>query len=272
LWRWLQSGELHLPQHDVILVDEAQFFAPLWFELIKRSLKPRTGHLFLVADPSQGFLKRRQSWLASGLDVRGHVHRLKKSYRTTREIMDFAMWLYRRRLPADDDDITQPDLLDMPPGVTPDIIPLTSTQDEITRVVNQIETLLQQGLPRRHLLIIHADWRGVDRLIERLKAKFGDGAAVDAKEQAPGDAIRVCTLNAATGLESPIVFLMGVHTLFEQEQSVRLSDEERAELVRDNTRKLHMAITRTGQRLIITYVGELPEVLKRLPEWQNSAA
>ena len=45
-----------------ILVDEAQFFAPLWMRLIQKSLNPRNGHLFLVADPTQGFLGRGASW------------------------------------------------------------------------------------------------------------------------------------------------------------------------------------------------------------------
>lgn len=70
-------------------------------------------------------------------------------------------------------------------------------------------------------------------------------------------------LNAATGLESPIVFLLGMRELYEQEQSLRLSEEERLELIRDNTRKLYMAITRAGQRLVITYAGEIPEVFRR---------
>lgn len=69
-------------------------------------------------------------------------------------------------------------------------------------------------------------------------------------------------LNAATGLESPIVFLVGMRELYEQEQSLRLSEEERLELIRDNTRKLCMAITRAGQRLVITYAGEIPEVFR----------
>jgi len=265
IWRWVQAGQLRLPRYDVILVDEAQFFAPIWFELIKRVVKPNTGHLFLVADPTQGFLKRRQSWLASGLEVRGRVHRLKKSYRTTREILDFATLLYRTRVPHDDDDIETPDLFDMPGGLFPQVIPLTSEQDEITRVVNEIDQLIQQGVPKRHLLVIHADWHGCDRLLERLQAKFGPTAAVDPKEAVQGDAIRVCTLNAVTGLESPIVFLVGAHQLFEQEQSVRLSDEERSDLIRDNTRKLYMALTRAGQRVVMTYVGLLPDTLRNLP-------
>ena len=50
----------------------------------------------------------------------------------------------------------------------------------------------------------------------------------------------------------------------EAEQSVRLSEDERTELIRDNTRKLSMAFTRAGQRLAITYVGELPEMFRHL--------
>jgi hypothetical protein len=48
---------------------------------------------------------------------------------------------------------------------------------------------------------------------------------MDPKDTFPGDYIRVTTLNAGTGLKSPIVFLVGLHELFEEEQSLRLSDE-----------------------------------------------
>ncbi|MCC7359639.1 MAG: DEAD/DEAH box helicase, partial [Anaerolineales bacterium] len=252
LWFAVEQGH-RLPQYDIILVDEAQFFAPIWFELIKRSLKPVTGHLFMAADPTQGFLKRRQSWLACGLDVRGKAQRLEKSYRTTREILSAATLLYRARLPEDDEKLLSADgdLGQMPSGVVPVVVPLTSEQDETTRVVNEIRGLVQQGLRLGHILVIHADWRGVDRLLARLRTEFGADAAVDAKDNPRGDFIRVCTLNAVTGLESPIVFVMGVHELYEEEQSLRLSEEERAELIRDNTRKLYMAITRAGQRLVL---------------------
>jgi hypothetical protein len=264
MWQFINEGRLSPPVYDVVLVDEAQFFAPIWFEIIKRIVKPGMGHLFLAADPTQGFLKRGQSWKASGLEVRGRTHKMEKSYRTTREILNFATLLYRTRLPEDDEEIIAPNLLDMPSGATPVIIPLTSEQDEVTRVVNEIRELFTAGVTPGDVLIIHAAWQGVDRLLERLRHEFGPQVAVDPKDVRKGNHVRVCTLNAATGLESPIVFLCGVHGLYEQEQSLRLSDDERAELIRDNTRKLYMAITRAGQRLVLTYVGELPDILKQL--------
>jgi superfamily I DNA/RNA helicase len=263
LWKFSETGDVKLPEYDIILVDEAQFFAPLWMQLIQKSLNPRNGHLFLVADPTQGFLGRGTSWKSLGLEARGHTHNLRRSYRTTREIMQFATLLYRLRLADEkDDDILIPDLLNMPSGAFPQIIPLTSSQDEIARVANEVESLVKQGFPKKHLLLLHSDGVGVKNLIQAIDDRLGKNAAFDPKDNYPGDYVRVTTINAGAGLESHIVFLVGLRLLFEEEQSLRLSDEEREGLIRDNTRKLYMAATRAGQRLVLTYSGELPEVLK----------
>lgn len=263
LWHYTENGQAQLPVYDVILVDEAQFFAPLWIQLIQKALDPRTGHLFIVADPTQGFLGRGASWKSLGLDARGRTYHLNRSYRTTREIMQFATLLYRLRLENEkDDDILVPDLLTMPNGAFPQIIPLTSPQDEIARVANEVVEFVQKGFPRKHLLVLHTNGEGVNALVQAIDDKLGKSAALDAKDTYPGDYIRVTTLNAGAGLESPIVFLVGLRDLFEEEQSLRLSDEERESLIRDNTRKLYMAATRAGQRLVLTYAGDLPAVLK----------
>jgi superfamily I DNA/RNA helicase len=71
-------------------------------------------------------------------------------------------------------------------------------------------------------------------------------------------------VSGVASLESPIVFVMGTHRMCEAEQSVRLSEEPANRADPDNTRKLYMAFTRAGQRLAITYVGELPELFRRL--------
>lgn len=263
LWQYSENGQAQLPQYDVVLVDEAQFFAPLWVRMIQKLLNPQNGHLFLVADPTQGFLGRGASWKSFGLEARGRTHLLRRSYRTTREIMQFATLLYRLRLSDEkDEDILAPDLLNMPPGVFPEIIPLTSPQDEITRLSNEVTGFVKQGYPKKDLLLLHSNGEGVKSLVGAINARLGKDAARDPKTDYPGDYVRVTTLNAGAGLESPIVFLAGLRELFEDEQSLRLSDDEREALMRDNTRKLYMATTRAGQRLVLTYVGDLPEALK----------
>ncbi|MGQ9549257.1 MAG: UvrD-helicase domain-containing protein [Roseiflexus sp.] len=267
--RALVEGRHSVEPYDFILIDEAQFFAPIWFEIIKLILKS-AGHLFLVADPTQGFLRRGQSWKEMGLEVRGRSLRLDRSYRTSPVILDFASHMYQMRLPDDNEAI-------MAKGVPqahsepPQVVVLDSEQDEMTRVVNEIRALRERGVALEHIMVIHPDWRGVDRMLERLRREFGSAAVADPKKMPPGKHLRVCTMNAATGLESPIVFVMGVHHLYEAEQNPLLSDEERAALVRDNTRKLYMALTRAGQRLAITCVGELPPFLSQLNVVQQAS-
>ncbi|NMB89983.1 MAG: UvrD-helicase domain-containing protein [Chloroflexi bacterium] len=265
LWKCFEEEKVELPQYDIVLVDEAQFFAPLWVNLIQKALKPQNSHLFLVADPTQGFLGRKATWKSLGLEARGRSHLLRRSYRTTREIMQFATLFYRLRLSAEtDEDILAPDMLNMPDGAFPQVISLTSAQDEIARVANEVTEFLRQGYPRNHLLILHANGEGCQALTQAIDHRLGKNTAMDPKETYPGNYVRVTTLNAGAGLESPIVFLVGLRELFEEEQSIRLSDDEREEIIRDNTRKVYMAATRAGQRLVFTYVGDLPEMLKQV--------
>ena len=265
IWKFINQGKLQLSEYDFVMVDEAQFFAPLWIQIIHKLLTPKNSHLFIVADPTQGFLGRGTSWKSLGLEAHGRTHLMRRSYRTTREIMDFASLLYRVRLANEkDDDILAPDLLDMPNGAFPQVIPLTSPQDEIIRIANEVADFVKKGLPKKHLLLLHTDGEGVKSLIQAIDDRLGKNSARDPKKLYPGDYVRVTTLNAGAGLESPIVFLAGLRDMFEEEQSLRLSDNERETLMRDNTRKLYMAATRAGQRLVITYVGEMPIVLKGL--------
>ena len=265
LWRCFSEGLTSIPQYDFILIDEAQFFAPLWMNLIQEALKPQNAHLFIVADPTQGFLGRKATWKSLGLEARGRTHQLHRSYRTTREIMQFATLFYRFRLSDEvDEDVLTPDLLNMPTGAFPEIIPLMSTQDEIARVTNEVTEILKQSYPRKGLLLLHVNGPGAQMLIKSINQRLGKDTAMNPKDTYPGDYVRVTTLNAGAGLESPIVFLIGLRELFEEEQSLRLSDEEREELIRDNTRKIYMAATRAGQRLIFTYVGDLPETIRRI--------
>lgn len=265
IWRHMQTHPELFPKYDFILVDEAQFFAPLWFDIIKQLLHSRASHLFIVADPTQGFLGRGASWRSLGLEARGRSRSLKRSYRTTRQIMEFATLFYRKRLPNErDEDILSPDLLRMPNGLLPKVISVSVAQDENEIVAREIEKFVRQSHPKRDLLVLHAVPEGVDQLVEKINVRLGHGAALNAKETYPGDYIRVTSLNAGAGLESAIVFVVGLREMFEKEQSLRLSDEEREKLILNNTRKLYMAMTRAGQRLVFTYSGKDKNLLLQL--------
>lgn len=244
----LQREQLTLPRYDYVFIDEAQFFAPVWFEVVKHAMGPGA-QLFLAADPTQGFLKRRQSWRACGLDVVGRTVRLGKSYRCTRQIYAYASAFYRSRLPEEDDEegTNLPDekaLVDAANGPEPTWIHAGDNQDELTRIERECLALVEAGGDLAHLLIIHANGAQVMALATRLANTLRSRSRTHTLP-------RVHSINAVTGLEAPIVFLLGIHDLIEAEGDPRLNAEERHDLIRDNTRRLYMAMTRATQRLVL---------------------
>ncbi len=257
---WRGPGPLaSRPLYDHILVDEAQFFAPVWFDLLRRSLNPRTGVMFLCADPTQGFLRRRSSWAKLGFDVRGRTHRLERPYRNTRALLQFAQAFYGRRLPDDDEPLNLPSpewLGTLDKGPVPQVVRLRANQDHLTALENSLHTLREEGRPLGDVLILVAGQRlKADAITLRLQQLLGTGSAVSLKHShshaGRRDAAGVCHVMAATGLERPIVFLLGADDLFDTEEDPRLSPEEKREKIRDHTRLIYVALTRAMERLII---------------------
>jgi superfamily I DNA/RNA helicase len=242
-----------------VFVDEAQFFAPTWLRLVRKAVRPRSGQLFLAADPTQGFLKRRQSWISSGLNVRGHSARLLRCYRNTQEILGFACAFYRHRLPEEEEEVNLPGLdeLDgLETGEAPQLLHVDSPQGERARVANEIAAAVRSGANPEHFLVIQSDSAMVTPFIQTLDGCCGKPIGRDLKDYdasaAPGR-VKVSALNAATGLESPVVFLCGLDSLLEREGGLQLDPDQQSELTRDNTRRIYMGMTRASQKLLITH-------------------
>ncbi len=267
------GGSVPFPCYDCIFIDEAQFFAKVWFDTVRAALKPG-GELFLAADPTQGFLKRRQSWLASGIDIRGRSHCLRQAYRNSRAILRFAADFCRQRnlKTLGETDLNVPDAgqIELIPveGSPPHIIHCASEQDIQSRAVSEIAQLRDSGHPNGQVLVLHANSRVLALFKGVLERKLGQtGSVHDTKLglQPSGAFCRVSTLNAATGLESPIVFLLGIDFLLEKEDNPRLTDDQVAELRETHTKQLYMAITRAGQKLVIlTRYQKTEEILRSL--------
>jgi superfamily I DNA/RNA helicase len=243
--------------YDAILVDEAQFFAPVWFDCLRRFLSPRA-HLFLSADTSQGFLRKGTSWKSVGLSVQGKSRRLERSHRSTRPIMELAWRIWLARAEADEADALVPQLEGMPNGPAPVWFSFPDTRSEHGWIESQVASFLDGGGDPRQVLVLHNDWSGANDLRDRLATKIGADRVADARDGSKPGALRVCQLNSATGLESPLVFVAGTHGIFEREGSPDLDAEGRQQARDEASRKFHMALTRAGWRLVVTSVGSLP--------------
>ncbi|MFM2610959.1 3'-5' exonuclease [Vibrio campbellii] len=248
----------------------AQFFAPSWLQLIKRSLAPG-GQLFICADPNQGFLKSRLSWKSVGLNVRGRTKRLNHSYRTTYEIMVAANALLDG-LEGNPEDYVKPDYEKMARGHKPHLIYFRNAQDEKKRFLNELLALVQSDTVALHQIMVlcspeYNPWS----LKQDIEKRIGSNKVINynnAKELADnvGSKIRLLNINSCTGMESGTVFVLGAGHIINQPKNIELSDSEREEALQESMRKLYVAMTRAGQKLVVFSTEEFPDNAKKFIE------
>lgn len=261
----LAEDHARLEKYDHILIDEAQFFAPSWFQTIRLAMAPQAS-LFLCADPNQGFMKNRLSWKSVGLDVSGRTKKLRKSYRTTQAILSAASGVLSRLTQVDADDFLTPDFSGMEPGTLPMLIYTDSPQDSVDRLVNELSANVQEGtLALGDVLVIYGEKVQKSLLYDRLCKNYGADSIwwfnKDKKDPPNGcqrDYLRLANLETATGLEAGFVFLIGVENLFEGEVSGR-DHEEQVAAQEESARKLYMAMTRAGLHLILLSSQRIPK-------------
>jgi hypothetical protein len=277
MWSALASDLCRHPQpermtrYEHILVDEAQFFAPSWFQVLKLALEP-DGALFLCADPNQGFMKSRLSWRSVGLEVAGRTKKLRRSYRTTRAILRSASELLARAVPASPDDFLEPDFTGMEEGRPPILIHSGSPQDAVDRVANEIAALAaRKQLSMSSFLVIYGGEVPKRLLYDRLAQELGEQRIwwfnKDKKLPPLGygpDYLRLANLETATGLEAEFVFLLGMDGLLAAPALEQDLDDAQRIALEANARKLYMAMTRASRRLVVVSTTPLPASVEPL--------
>lgn len=257
-----EEQNINFDLYDHILIDEAQFFAPSWLELVKKSIK-QDGQLFICADPNQGFLKNHLSWKSVGLNVRGRTKKLNYSYRTTYEIMIAANALLAY-LNDDSEDFIQPDLSRMTRGQKPQVIYSDTQQDEQQRFLNEITACVKEHkIPLGQIIVLCSDVINPWSVTRDIEKRLGPKTALnlnDPKESTDyAERIRIMTINSCTGMESGVIFVLGVGNLIDQANNIDLSEEEKTTIYQESTRKLYVAMTRAGQRLVLFSTHQLPK-------------
>jgi superfamily I DNA/RNA helicase len=254
-----------LKKYDHILLDEAQFFFPSWLELVKKSLN-RDGQLFMCADPNQGFLKSKLSWKSIGLNVRGRTKKLSYSYRTTIEILSAANALLEL-LKENSEDYLKPDFEKMEHGNKPKVIYSRTLQDEIQRFLNELKFCIQYGdIPLHQIMILCSDSYSPWGLKKMIEGHVGAGSVANYMDKADienltGDKMKLVTINSCTGMESGMTFVLGAGDLLNKHRNLDLLEDEKDIVRSESYRKLYVAMTRAGQRLVVFSTDRFPEQL-----------
>lgn len=254
--KYLYEGIIPDKKYNVILIDEAQHFAPSWIKIIKYFLEPE-GVLFLCDDPSQS-IYRFFSWRQKGIEVIGKTRWLRVPYRNTRQIFEAAFSLIAeddlaRNLLAEDKNLATPDLNNpnLRNGTKPVVKQTASIHTEREYIENEIKSLMTSGLLPKNICILHNKKYVLDTYQELKKA-----------------GIRVENPISQTGMEYSAVFIPQTQRLFER--NVQTSWEEDQSHQRLN---MYMLMTRARSHLYLTFQQKWPATfltLKNYVDWQES--
>lgn len=248
----MDEGKISTGIYDAILIDEAQDFAPVWIEVIKRLLKPEGGLLFLADDPSQS-IYRYYSWREKGVPVVGRTRWLRIPYRNTREIYEAAYEVIRhdevlkRQLAREGESVVvEPDLTNqyLRHGPRPQLRRFSSASEEFAFIRAEIEYLLQHGWSPERIIVLHRRRAGVNKLRYHLR----------------GLGVSVGTFHSRKGLEYDVVFLSQMQETFAN------SEDMTEENLSQERRLVYMTMTRARERLYLNYEGRWPEPLNGVLE------
>jgi hypothetical protein len=263
----LQDGSIPGNQYDAILIDEAQDFAPVWFEVLKRIVNPKTGVFFLAADATQR-IYRRFTWRSMGMDVVGRSRVLSRSYRNTYEILRSAFELIRnddslqRQLADEEEELTPPELdgTSMRHGPYPELRSFDNVAEENTFLVDWIKRLLAGGYLPGEIAILHRKKFGPEHYMAVLRAA---GIPVvhlkDEIESVPQDSIIVSTIHLAKGLEYRAVYIGQLQCLFKPDEAIPFA--QYPDFRAKETRLLYVGLARARDRVCLTCQRQLPKEL-----------
>jgi hypothetical protein len=253
--------------YDAVLIDEAQDFAPVWFDLLRRVLNPRTGAMFMAADGAQR-IYRSYSWRSLGLDVIGRSRVLRHSYRNTVEITRLAQGLLdaapgiAAELAADGEELSPPAGDDrwLRHGPRPRLGGFNNARAETNWIVHKLTELLQKSYRPEEIALFHFDNAGAHDYADALAKYFAVHLLSD-RGRADRPALSVGTMATAKGLEFRAVFVLRLDRLFIGIDSRRPADERQREEAK-RYRLLYVAMTRAREQLFMTYHYPLPPQLQ----------
>jgi hypothetical protein len=253
------------PYHHVI-VDEAQDLHPAQWRLLRAAVAAGPDDLFLVGDPHQRIWQHRVSMKRTGVEIGGgRTQRLTVSYRTTQEILDWAVRVLGLA-PADELD-GWPDSLDgyesPMHGRRPIVRRFQDWAEEREAAVTQVRSWLADGVEP-----------GAIAVAARIKAKTKDLAArlqslgIDTEEPtASGRSVRVGSMHSLKGLEFQCVAVVGVQEgLVPHPKALVPPDIDKAshrESLQRERCVLYVACTRARDRLYVSYSGAPSPFLPR---------
>lgn len=260
----LLRGE-EAPHYQHILVDDAQDLHPAQWRLLRAAVAPGPDDLFIAGDPHQRIYNNRASLESLRISVRGRSHRLSLSYRTTQEILAWAVPLLGKD-PVSGLDGEEASLVGYRSpihGAPPQLRAAGSRTEEFGWLGQQIRFWLALGIEPQ---AIGVTARSAELLRAAREMLSVDGiTTTPLSARGSAQAVRAGTMHAMKGLEFQAVAVVGVELgLVPQLAAVTPESEDPVGYAQDMQRErcvLFVACTRARDHLYVSGTGELSDFL-----------
>jgi superfamily I DNA/RNA helicase len=256
-----QAGE---PRYRHILVDEGQDLHLAQWRLLRAAVAPGPDDLFIAADPHQRIYDSRVSLASLQISVRGRSRRLSLSYRTTQEILAWAVPLLGADPVVGLDGEVDSLLGYRSPtrGQRPQLAVAATRAEEFALLAGRIRSWLNTGIEPRAI--------GVAARLASLVREAREALVAEGIMTAPlrglgarGDpqAVRVGTMHAMKGLEYQAVAVIGVEQGLVPEPAAITPESEDAVIHAQDLQRerciLFAACTRARDHLFVSGTGAL---------------
>lgn len=223
----LDRGLIAGGRYAAVLIDDAQAFPPEWLRLATRMADPDSDTVLALFD---------RTWPMpdpAGLEqagLRADVEILDRQYRCPRAILAFSTWMTGARAPA-------------PTSVAPTLTlaRLPSLREEVRHLGAELVAAHRAGMPWRDMAVLYRHYDPVGKTVHGLLRQAGlpltwkDNIRFDERQ----DTIKLLPYTHCAGLEFRLVALPGL-----------TMPDPGAPAPEDETRLLHLAITRARERLL----------------------
>ena len=252
--------EAGAPRYRHILVDEAQDLHPAQWRLLRAAVAEGPDDLFIAADPHQRIYNNRVSLASLRISVRGRSRKLSLNYRTTQEILAWAMPLLGSDPVTGLDGEVDALIGYRSPmhGQRPQLRLAATRAEEFAFLSERIRSWLAAGLEPGAIGITARSAGLVREAREALKADGLDTTSVSGRGGTAG--VRAGTMQAMKGLEFQAVAVIGVEDgLVPDPAAITADDEDPLAHAQDLQRErcvLFVACTRARDHLYVSATGE----------------
>lgn len=246
------------------IVDEAQDLHPAQWRLVRASVQAGVNDLFIVGDAHQRIYDNRVSLASLGIETRGRSRRLKINYRTSRQILGWALSILTGE-PVDDLDgglEDQAGYRSALNGPSPTVERFTTPAQEAEFIAEQVSTWLDGGDAGPAIGVLARTRRHLPVIAEALDALGIESSATG--NSTTGNKVFVGTMHGSKGLEFTRLIVAGVdRDALPLPASVTSEGEDPQQYALDLMRErslLYVACTRARDELVVTGSGP-PSVL-----------